>query len=104
MGVTSSTSYLSSSEVKGWKSEVRRFPGIGFSLCVVPTFSHVQGISNRGYKLSFWSPLEQRKCTRTVPSTSAKVRETEVQSSRVQRYAECAECTGIEIELIGRVE
>ena len=92
-----------------WKSkarslEVQRFPGIGFSSCAAPTFSHVQGISNGGYESGFWNALEWRKCTRSILSTSAKVRVMEVQSRRVWRYAECTECAGIEIELIGRVE
>ena len=40
--VTSSSSYPNSSEVKARSSEVQRFPGIGFSLCAVPTFSRIQ--------------------------------------------------------------
>ena len=55
--------------------EVWRFPGIGFSLCTVPTFSHVQGILDGGHELSFWKVPEQRK-TRMIPSTSTKVSET----------------------------
>ena len=100
----SSASYSSSSEVKVGSSEVRRFSGIGFSLCTAPTFSHIQGISNGGYKLSFQNTLEWRKCTGTIPSTSAKVRVMEVQNRRVWRYVECVECAGIELELIGRVK
>ena len=83
---------------------VWRFPGIGFSLCAAPTFSCGQGSSNGGYESSFHNVPEWRKYTRTIPSMSVKAREMEVQSRRVWRYAECAECTGIEIELIGRVE
>ena len=102
--VMSSTSYSSSSEVNIGSSEVRRFPGIGFSLCAVPAFSRIQGILNGGYELSFWNTPEWRKRTGTIPSTSAMVSMTEVQSRRVRRYADCVECTGIELELIGRVE
>ena len=58
--VMSSSSYSNSSEVKARNSEVWRFPGIGFSLCAVPTFSCVQGNSNGGYELSFWNVPEQR--------------------------------------------
>ena len=61
-------------------SEVWRFPGNGFSLCAVPTFSRVQGISNGGYESGFWNMPEQRMCTGTIPSTSVKMREVEVQS------------------------
>ena len=57
--VTSSSSYSNSLEVKTGSLEVRRFPGIGFSLCAVPTFSHVQGISYRGYESSFWNAPER---------------------------------------------
>ena len=60
--------------------EVQRFPGIGFSSCVVHTFNCIQGISDGGYESSFWNVLEQRKCTRMFPSTSMRVSETEVQS------------------------
>ena len=56
--VTSSSGYLNSSEVKAGNSEVQRFPGIGFSSCAAPTFSHVQGISSGGYKLGFWNGPE----------------------------------------------
>ena len=70
--VTSSSSYSNSLEVKAGMSEVQRFPGIGASLCAAPTFSRVQGISNRGYELSFWNVLEQRMCTRMILSTSAR--------------------------------
>ena len=56
--VMSSSSYSNSSEVKAGNSEVRRFPGIGFSSCAVPTFSHIQGISYRGFELSFQDALE----------------------------------------------
>ena len=92
-----------------WKSKARslevwRFPGIGFSLCAVPTFSHIQGISNGGYKLSFQNAPEWRKCTGTIPTMSVKARETEVQSRRVWRYVECAECARIEWVLLWRVE
>ena len=80
VGVTSSSSYLNSSEVKAGMLEVWRFPGIGFSLCTVPTFSHVQGISNGGYESSFRNVLEWRMCTGMITSTSVKLRETEVQS------------------------
>ena len=85
--VTSSSSYSNSSEVKAKMSEVQRFPGIGFSSCTVPTFSCVQGISNGGYKSSFWNVLEQRMCTRMVLSTSGKTRGAEVKSSEV--YGMC---------------
>ena len=61
-------------------SGVWRFPGIGFSLCAAPTFSHVQGILDGGYESSFQNALEQRMCTRMIQSTSTKSRETEVQS------------------------
>ena len=96
----SSTSYLSSSEVKVRSSEVWRFPGIGFSSCAASTFSCIQGILNGAYELSFQNALEWWKCTGTILSTSAKSREMEVQSRRVQRYT----MHGIELELIGRVE
>ena len=76
-----SSSYSNSSEVKAGMSEVRRLPRIGFSSCAVPTFSRVQGILNRGYKSSFWNVPEWRMHTRTIPSTSMKMREAEVQSS-----------------------
>ena len=46
--VTSSSSYLKSSEIKARNSEVRRVPGNGFSSCAAPTFSRIQGISNGG--------------------------------------------------------
>ena len=99
--VAQATQVLQKSRARS--SEMRRIPGIGFSSCAAPTFSHVQGISYGGYKLGFWNALEQRKCTEMILSTSAKVGETEVQSRRVRRYAECMECTGIEIN-IGRVK
>ena len=57
--VTSSSSYSNSSEVKAGSVEVWRFPGIGFSLCAVPTFGCVQGILNGGHKSSFWNVPEQ---------------------------------------------
>ena len=98
--VTSSSSYLSSLEVKAGSSEVQRFPGIGFSSCTAPTFSHVQGISNGGYELSFQNAPEWRMCTGTIPSTGAKTREAEFQRWSVQRFMECAKCAGIGIELI----
>ena len=72
-------------------SEVRRFPGIGFSSCAAPTFSCGQAILNGGYESSFWNALEWRLCTRTILSMSAKSRETEVQSlysSEVHRMHE----------------
>ena len=56
--VTSSSGYSNSSEVKARNSEVRRFPGIGFSSCAVPTFSHVQGILSGGYESGFQNALE----------------------------------------------
>ena len=59
---------------------VRRFPGIGFSSCAAPTFSHIQGISNGGYKLSFQNVPEWRMHTGMITSMSVKSRETEVQS------------------------
>ena len=62
-------------------SEVQRFPGNGFSSCTAPTFSCIQGILNGGYESSFHNALEQRMCTGTIPSTSMKMREAEVQSS-----------------------
>ena len=62
-------------------SEVRRFPGIGFSLCAVPTFSRIQGILNGGYESSFQNAPERMIHTRTIMSTSMKTREAEVQSS-----------------------
>ena len=76
--VMSSSSYSNSSEVKARSLEVWRFPGIGFSSCAAPTFSRIQGISNGGYELSFWNAPEWKKCTRTILSTSAKTRVTEV--------------------------
>ena len=79
--VMSSSGYSNSLEVRARSSEVQRFPGIGFSSCAVPTFSHVQGISNGGHKLSFWDVPERRMHTGTILSTSAKGREAEVQSS-----------------------
>ena len=33
--------------------EVWWLPGIGFSSCAAPTFDCIQGISDRGYELSF---------------------------------------------------
>ena len=92
LDVTSSSSYSSASEVKVGSLEVRRFPGIGFSSCAAPTFSHIQGISNGGYELSFQNALEWRKCTRTIPSMSAKV--------RVMEVCGMCGCAGIGIELI----
>ena len=83
--VTSSSSYSSSLEVKVRSLEMRRVPGIDFSSCTAPTFSHIQGISNRGYELSFQNVPEWRKCTRTIPSTSMKARVIKVQSSEVCR-------------------
>ena len=76
-------------------TEVWRFPGIGFSLCAVPTFNCIQGISDGGYKLGFWKVLEWRKCTGMIPSTSMRVSEMEVQtlqseSTEVYRSAEYA--------------
>ena len=62
-------------------SEVQRFPGNGFSSCAAPTFSCIQGISNGGYESSFQNAPEWRMYTRTILSTSAKMREAEVQSS-----------------------
>ena len=76
----SSSSYFSSLEVKAGSSEVQRYPGIGFSSCAAPTFSHIQGISNRGYELSFWNAPEQRKCTGMILSMSVKVRVMEILS------------------------
>ena len=78
--VTSSSSYLNSLEVKARMSEAWWFPGIGFSSCAAPTFSHIQGILNGGYELSFKNAPEWRMCTGMIPSMSAKSRETEVQS------------------------
>ena len=68
--------------------EVWRFPGIGFSLCAVPTFNCIQGILDRGYELSFQKVPEWRKCTRMIPSTSMRISEMEVQSRRVWKYME----------------
>ena len=45
-------------KVKARSSEVRRFPGIGFSSCTAPTFSHVQGILSGGYESGFQNVLE----------------------------------------------
>ena len=56
----------------------RRFPGISFSSCAVPTFNCVQGISDRGHELGFWKVPEWRKHTGKIPSTSMKVSEMEV--------------------------
>ena len=78
--VASSSSYSNSSEVKARMSGVQRFPGIGFSSCAAPTLSRIQGILNRGYKLSFQNVPEQRMYTGMIPSMSVKMREAEVQS------------------------
>ena len=59
---------------------MRRFPGIGFSLCAAPTFSNVQGISNGGYELGFQNAPEWRMCTGMIPSMNMKSKEMEVQS------------------------
>ena len=63
-------------------------PGISFSSCAGPIFNCVQGISDGGHELTFWKVLEWRKHTRTISSTSMKVRGTEVQSRGVWRYVE----------------
>ena len=78
--VTSSSSYSNFLEVKAGMLEVRRFPGIGFSSCAAPTFSHVQGISTGGYKLGFRNAPEWRMHTGMIPGMSMKMREAEVQS------------------------
>ena len=78
--VTSSSSYSSSSEVKARNSEVRRVPGNGFSSCAAPTFSHVQGISNRGQN-RFPDCVGTEICTGTIPNTRVSMRGTEVWSS-----------------------
>ena len=93
--VTSSSSYSNSLEAKAGMLEVWRFPGIGFSLCAVPTFSHIQGISNGGYQSGFWNAPEWRTYTGTIPSMSTKMRETEVQSLYSSEV--CGMC---EIELV----
>ena len=67
--------------------EVQRFPGIGFSLCTVPTFNRIQGILDRGYKLSFQVP-EQRECTGMILSTSLRLSEMEGWGRRVWKYME----------------
>ena len=72
--VMSSASY---SIFRSWKLEVGRFPGIGFSLCAVPTFNRVQGILNRGFESSFQNVLEWRECTGMILSTSVGEREME---------------------------
>ena len=76
--VTSSSSYLNSLEVKAGMLGVQRFPGIGFSLCAVPTFSRIQGISNGGYKSSFQNVPEWRMRTGMILGMSTKTREAEV--------------------------
>ena len=76
----SSSSYSSSSEVKAGNSEVRRVPGNGFSLCAAPTFSRVQGISNRG-RNGFPECVGMEICTGTIPNTRVRTRGTEVRSS-----------------------
>ena len=78
--VMSSSSYSSSSEVKAGNSEVWRVPGNGFSSCAAPTFSHVQGISNRGQN-GFPDCVGTEICTRTIPNTRVRARGTEVRSS-----------------------
>ena len=62
--------------------EVWRFPGIAFSLCAVPTFNCVLGISDRGYESSFQKVSEWRKHTRMIPSTSTRASGMEVQSKK----------------------
>ena len=79
--VTSSSGYSNSSEVKARMSEVWRLPGNGFSLCTAPTFCHVHGISNGGYKLSFRNAPERKLHTGTIPSMNKKTRDVEVRSS-----------------------
>ena len=91
--VTSSASYLifgswKAARGKYRSTEVWKVPGIGFSSCTAPTFNHVQGISNGGYKLSFRRVPEWKKHTGMILSMSARVREMEVQSRRVWRYVE----------------
>ena len=88
--VTSSSSYSNSSEVKAGSSEVQRFPGIGFSSCAAPTFSRVQGISNRGMN-EFPECAGMEMCTGMIPSTNTKTREAEVRCYIVRRCAECVE-------------
>ena len=94
MGITSSSGYSKSSEVKAGMSEVQRFPGIGFSSCAAPTFSRVQGILNGGHESSFWNAPKWRMCTGTNPSMSTKMREAEVWSSYSSEV-----CRMCEIEL-----
>ena len=79
--------------------EVQRFLGISFSSCAVPTFNCVQGISERGHELDFWKVPEWREHTGMIPSTSARISETVVQSGRVQKYMEAWNALE-EIELI----
>ena len=78
--VTSSSSYSKSSEIKAGSSEVRGFPGIGFSSCTAPTFGRVQGISNGGTN-RVSGMCQNGMCTGTIPSMSTKTREAEVRST-----------------------
>ena len=87
--VTSSSSYSISSEVKAGSSEVRRFPGIGFSSCAVPTFSHVQGILNGGHESSFQNVPERSS---VLERFQVQVRRGEKQRFRVRIVRRCTEC------------
>ena len=78
--VTSSSSYSSSLEVKAGNSEVWRVPGNGFSSCAAPTFSCIQGISNRGTN-EFPECTRMEMCTGMTPSTNMKMREVEIRST-----------------------
>ena len=69
------------------------FPGIGFSLCAVPTFNCFQGILDRGHESSFQKVPDWRACTGMILSTSMIMREMEVQSG-VWRNAEAQNVPG----------
>ena len=86
--VTSSSSYLKSSEIKAGNSEVRRVPGNGFSSCAVPTFSRVQGISNGGRnRFPEFAGME------SVPEQfRVQVRRREKRRFGVRIVRRCAEC------------
>ena len=95
--VMSSASYLIFGRTEGWKCR-------GFLELASAHVLHLPSIASRvfqngGHKSNFWKAPEQRKHTGMIPSTSARISETVVQSGRVQKYMEA--WTALEeIELI----
>ena len=79
--VTSSSSYLSSLEIKGQKFGSTKVSWNWLQLVRCAYLQSCPGYFERRYGLSFRNALEQRMCTGTIPSTSTKMREAEVQSS-----------------------